>query len=242
MTDKTLFITRDLNEAMWLRPLERAGWQVRGQSLIDFRALPVADVPPTDWLAFYSPMGAQYFLSQVEGRAWPHFYKQSNFFTSGTRRIRISALGPGTSRAVRQWGLDIDHVGTGHPIAWANQVAARAGSSRILVPRGTTSRQALKQVLDTGSGQFTLIDMQVYENVPLSNPPMISEQFILFTSSLNVRTYVTHHALRSDQTLFALGTSTLASLKELGYQAVLSPAPDIGLICAWIAGQYPKIP
>lgn len=198
---QTAFITRDLKGGSPFRQqLEKAGWEVHGQSLIRFEPLAFGQLPAADWIFFYSKRAVAYFFQQLPD-------------TDITQRAKVAAIGPGTAAALQQQGVNPSYVGNGIPEEVAQAFAAKAKGQRVLFPQARRSRQSVQKALGKQVQAQTLI---IYDNKPLQDVPFSRAQVLVFTSPLSAEAYLSRHSLLQGQRVVAIGQPTAEALKPQG--------------------------
>lgn len=198
---KKVFITRPAPpESVIRQRLEPKGFEVTGQSLVEFTAVPFVLPPAFDWVFFYSGQGVRFFF---EGLA-----------KSGTvlpETVRFAAMGPGTARLLEK----TDFAGDGVPETTAAAFAEIAAGQRVVFPHATNSRQSVQHIL---KNVVKLLDLVVYQNTPLAEIPVSDAEALVFTSPLNTQAYFSKHALRAGQKVLAIGATTARALLELNIE------------------------
>ncbi len=200
-------------ESPFRRRLEAAGHAVTGRSLVRFEAVSFREVPPADWVFFYSRRGVQYFFEGLEqaGLSLP-------------AGVRLAAIGRGTAQALGRLGRQADFSGEGDPGQAARAFARQAAGQRVLFPRARRSRQSVQQDLD---GIIEAVDLVVYDNRPAEAVPTGPFDVLVFTSPLNAQAYFARQPRRAGQRLVAIGRTTAAALQALGMEEVaIAAAPS----------------
>lgn len=217
---KSVFITRELSPSSPFRSLlESEGWQVAGQSLINFKALPFELPRSLDWLFFYSKQGVKAFCEQVPARAWPG--------------CRLAAIGPGTAQHLADYGHRPDFVGNGVPEATAKAFAEAAQGKLVAFVQARNSRQSVQRLL---AGALNALSLIVYENAPKADVRQQDAAVLVFTSPMNARAYFRQWPLMAGQQLVAIGPPTATALAELGLQAAVADEPtEMALAAAVLA-------
>ncbi|MEN0048532.1 MAG: uroporphyrinogen-III synthase [Bacteroidota bacterium] len=199
---KSVFITRNLTvESEFKLILEAAGFQVDGQSLIDFKAVPFREIPNTNWIFFYSKKGVRYFFEGL--------YKEIDISKS-----RLACMGKGTKIALEESGKQADFEGKGTPEEIAADFLKLAKNQSVLFPRARNSRQSIQKILGNHIISYDLI---VYINEQKTDCHMSNSNLLVFTSPLNVEAYFHQHELQPHQRIVAIGETTAKALKKLGY-------------------------
>lgn len=217
---KSVFISRELSPGSPFRSLlESEGWQVAGQSLINFKALPFELPPSLDWLFFYSKQGVKAFCEQLPARAWPG--------------CRLAAIGPGTAQNLETYGHKPQFVGNGLPEATAKAFAEVAKGQLVAFVQARNSRQSVQRLLTRALNALSLI---VYENEPKSDLLQQDAAVLVLTSPMNARAYFRQWPLLPGQQLVAIGQPTATALAELGLRAAMADEPtEVALAAAVLA-------
>lgn len=201
---QSVFISRDLSASSdFVRRLQAAGYAVKGFSLVLLRPLPIAEIPPADWLFFASRHAVQFFFEP--NRALTGF--------SG----KIAALGPATAAAILRYTDRVDFSGSGDPAATARAFAVVAAGQTVLFPAALHSQKSVSLAL---GNSIRALHLPVYENTALPDPPLLGQSVLVFTSPLNARAYFARHRLLPGQKLVAIGQTTGAALVALGFSEV----------------------
>ncbi|MBI5913764.1 MAG: uroporphyrinogen-III synthase [Bacteroidetes bacterium] len=194
-----IFITRDLGaDSIFYKTLTVNGFEVFGESLVCFRALPFGEVPPADWVFFYSKNAVRYFFAQVSPEAMP--------------AVKWAAIGPGTAAVLSENGHPPDFTGDGDPVRAAAAFLASARGCRVLFPRAKESRQSVQRLLEN---QIVALDLVVYGNAPRTDFDLPDFDVPVFTSPLNVQAFFSKKSQKMGK-IVAIGPSTGAALAALG--------------------------
>lgn len=203
------FISRTLSpDSEFSRLLRARGWQVHGQALVTLEPLPFAEVPECNWIFFASKNAVRFFFRQVTEKQIP------------LPEMKWAALGEATAEALAQHVPAIDFTGNGEPEAAARafqQQAAAPETVRVLFPAAWHS---MKSVAGYLSGNFQILHLEVYDNQPVQNPALRSDDVLVFTSPMNAGAYFAHRLLLPGQQVVAIGATTAEALKRLGIQEV----------------------
>lgn len=207
----TAFITRDLApDSDFRRILTERGWQVWGQSLVTLTPLPFGSVPLCDWIFFSSQNAVRWFFEQAA--------QLPDWSAARAEAIRWAAIGEATERVLMKYVERVDFVGTGEPHETARRFAlpsptGGAGGGVVLLPAALHSEKTLFTAL---SLDFQCVQLPVYDNRPAPDPPMCTDDVLVFTSPMNVRAYFGRHVLQEKQRVVAIGSTTAAALKSYG--------------------------
>lgn len=218
----SVFISRFLSfDSIFLQKLEKKGFEVIGESLVEFCLIPFVEVPPSDWLFFYSPTAARFFFRHL---------RQANLQCPA----KIATLGFGTASAVEQEGFTVDFVGNGEPEATAPAFLKMAANLRVLFVRAVHSRQSIQHLLEN---KIIAADLIVYKNQVRTDFTLPECQYLVFTSPLNAQAYFSKYALLAHQKVIAIGKTTAGALHELGVTEIsIADTPSEEALAALIIG------
>ena len=197
-----VFITRNLAAGSTLLEWASAtGNQVTGRSLLRFVGVPFRVPVHCDWWFFYSPRAVAFAADKLALLPMP--------------MPRLAAMGQGTARALRDhdYGLRAAFIGQGTPAEVARAFSREAAGQRVFFPRARQSRLTVQTLLqDT----ITVRDAICYDNQAVLNPAYVPADVYVFTSPLNVRTYLSSHPLDANARIIAFGPSTAQALASFG--------------------------
>lgn len=200
---KQVLITRELPEqSKFMQMLKAHGFAVKGESLVKFTVVEFSAVPLTDWIFFYSKNAVRFFVEglQKAGLDFP-----DDAF--------LAALGPGTAKAIREYGRQVGFEGDGDPENTARLFLPLAYGRRVLFPRAENSRRSVQDLL---LGHIQILDLVVYRNEVRRDFDAGTEDFLVFTSPLNVNAYFQKNSLRAGQIVVAIGHTTGEALEKMG--------------------------
>jgi len=207
------FISRSLSpDSEFYRLLRARGWQVHGQALVTLEPLPFAQVPECDWIFFASKNAVRFFFRQVNETQIP------------LPETKWAALGEATAEALARHVSVIDFTGNGEPEAAARAFqkhTAGPETVRVLFP---AARQSMKSVAGYLSENFQALHLEVYDNQPVLNAVLRTDDVLVFTSPMNARAYFSHQALLPDQKVVAIGAATAEALRQLGIPEIIIAA------------------
>jgi len=196
-----VFISRNLaSESIFLQQLQEAGFEVVGESLLEFCPVPFSSVPETNWIFFYSKQAI-------------------HFFFEGLRKIglkpkaQIAVFGKGTAKALEAELYQADFVGTGKAEENAAYFSLLASGQRVLFPRAAHSLLTIQELL---ASKIEAIDLVVYDNQPRQNFELPECNWLVFTSPMNAAAYFSKYALKAGQQILAIGATTAQALQQLG--------------------------
>lgn len=194
----TIFISRELKSNSPFLALLADKARVIGNSLIDFKAVPITHIPQADWLFFYSKKGIRYFFEQLpQNFSLPH----------------LAVIGAASADYLYDnYQLQADFIGTGHPEATAQQFLALAQQKKVVFVQAKQSKQSVQQLIKTQVATAALV---VYDNVPKTNIDLPFSDILVFTSPMNAQAYFTQYPLKNNQQVVSIGHSTAKALKTL---------------------------
>ena len=209
---KSVFITRDLEaDSPFKVILENAGFEVSGQSLIEFSPLPFNEIPQVDWIFFYSKNAVQYFFAELKkiGLELPTI-------------IKLATIGSKTGDYLKKVFQNPDFIGNGQPKETAIAFLKIAAGKNILFPRAEKSTKSIQQLIEN---QAFIHDLVVYRNKKKKNSEPIQSDIVAFTSPLNVEAYFENVSTRTKQDYFVIGKTTAKALLKKGIK-VFQTAPS----------------
>ncbi|MEM6770505.1 MAG: uroporphyrinogen-III synthase [Bacteroidota bacterium] len=205
---QTLFITRNLETGSPIIDWgQRNGWTIIDQSLLRFEPVRFWLPKPCAWWFFYSPRAVEFAANKLALCAMP--------------LPKLAAMGPGTANALQShdYGLSASFVGNGSPEDVANDFGRFAAGERVFFPRARQSRKTVQTLLEN---IVEVHDAVCYNNLPVDDPAFVHAGVYVFTSPLNVRTYLSAHPLPADSRIIAIGPSTAQALASFGVRAEIA--------------------
>jgi hydroxymethylbilane synthase len=191
----TVFISRLLPDtSIFKQKMAEAGIETTGLPLIQLSPLPVFSIPTCDWIFFSSQNAVSFFFKKI----------------APLPAIRWAAMGAGTAKALEQQGIRPAFIGVGDPEATAALFEPLAVGQTVVFPGARTSQGGVKRYLPPS---ITIIPVAVYHNQPVLNPPLRTEQVLVFTSPMNVEAYFEAHSLLDYQQVIAIGKTTFSALQ-----------------------------
>lgn len=208
---KSVFISRDLeSNSPFKQLLGASGFKVEGQSLVQFSPIPFKDIPPANWLFFYSKKAVHFFFEGLK--------KISNTDLSA---FQLAAFGSGTAQLIQSLGYTSEFIGDGKPETTAAAFLATAKNQKTLFIRAENSRQSVQKLL---TGKINMKDLIVYKNEMKTDFTIETSDYLVFTSPLNVQAYRKKYNIKSKQEVVAIGQTTAQALKIAGWQNILIAA------------------
>ena len=198
---KKVFITKNLRTSDYLfRALTSLTFEIEFQSLIDFKMIPFAEIPATDWIFFSSKHAVAFFFRQKPAIG----------------KAKIGCIGKATAQALREFGFKADFIGQNTDTRLiGKQFSALAGKSRVLFPMAKESLQSVQHQL---VNREQAINLPVYAT--LKNPTIVSPdtEVVVFTSPSNADAFFEKNKWTGNMKAVAMGDATAAALqrKEIG--------------------------
>lgn len=179
----------------------RTGGKVIGESLLRFARVDFLVPKGYDWWFFYSPRAVEFSANRLALLPMP--------------LPKLAAMGPGTAKALllHDYVLRADFTGTGSPGEVAEAFGEIAGGKKVFFPRARQSRMTVQNLLQD---KIVVEDAVCYDNQSIRNPGRVLADVYVFTSPLNVRTYLTSHELPAGARVIAIGPSSALALASFG--------------------------
>lgn len=183
--------------------------------------LTAADLARFNWLAFTSGHGVDGLWRRL--RSWGRDARACG-------HLRLAAIGPATSEALRRRGLEPDIVPSvynGAALAEAMLGAADAPSMRVLHPRGNLARTELESILREDGVEVESVE--VYRTLPTIPPKWAYDELargvdaVLFGSPSAVRQFRLAGLDAGDAVMGCLGPTTAQALRAAGLRADVVP-------------------
>lgn len=210
MNQKKVFITRDLNPRdYFFQALSSQGFEVSGESLIDFSPIFFDDLPKADWIFFYSKNAVTFFHQIIKIK-----------HLELSKETKLAAFGKGTAKRVEAIFKRVDYIGTGKAESSASQFADISEGQSVLFPRARNSRKSVQQLI---ADKVRIQDLIIYENNLRQSATCSSAKILVFTSPMNVQNYLKHCPLHPYQTFIAIGEPTKKTLVTFGINSVITP-------------------
>lgn len=208
---QTIFITRKLaTDSIFGQLLTQAGYMVRDNSLVSFEQIEFAEIPPCDWLFFYSKTGVQFFFEQWQNRPLPQ---------------RLAALGEGTAQQLATMQRKADFVGTGDAATLVEDFLHIAQGQSVCFVRAMQSAQSVQQLV---AGKLATSELIVYHNrADIGTQTAPDAQTLVFTSPLNVEAFHENWGIPPHANIVAIGKTTAQKLSECGITGFrIAPQPS----------------
>jgi uroporphyrinogen III methyltransferase/synthase len=196
LAGKTVLVTRPENEAQnTVSALEDLGARVLVAPAITIRPI---DDPSSldqtllrlnsfDWLVFTSANGVRFFIRRIF---------QTGFDIRQLGHIKIAAIGPGTAKALEEFGIKADLIPQKYRSEdLANALAEHVKGKKVLLARADRGRTVLKDELDPIADE--VVQVPVYHNADADSIPeeVLQEirnnqvDWVLLTSSAIARRF-----------------------------------------------------
>jgi hydroxymethylbilane synthase len=213
----SVFITRNLHpNSLFSKVLTRKGYEVNGQTLIEFKRIEMKSLPQTDWIFFSSKHAVEHFFEQK-----PELKEQ-----------KIGAVGKGTSDAIRKYGKRADFIGYSTDTKMTGkQFASQVKNGTVLFPQ---AKESLKSIQKQFTNPSQVIDLSVYQTILHDEVPVPQADIMVFTSPSNVDAFFKKNKLASSQRIVAMGGATEHELSKHGIKKCVLPITfdDLGLLQA----------
>lgn len=205
---KSVFISRKLSaDSVFNTILKAEGFDVAGESLVDFRPVPFSVVPKTDWIFFYSKKGVEFFMESFNKIA-----TQNELFY-----VKFGTIGEETAKSLSKYGFTPHFIGSGNPETTASQFINLVQEATVLFPCALNSKHSIEKKIQN---RIKCLNLIVYINLPKTDCRMLSQHFLVFTSPLNVEAYFNKHGIQPHQKIVAIGETTAAALRRMGLNEI----------------------
>jgi len=200
----TIFISRALSNGSPFLGLQSDECRVIGESLIQFEALTIEDVPTTDWIFFYSRNGIKFFF-------------QSQAYHTDNQYAVIGTASANTFYELT--GRSPKYTGNGVPGDVAHNFLTYEKGQSILFVKAEQSSNSVKELLND---DMNCQDLVAYRNVIKNSIDIPKCSHLVFTSSMNAQGYFRKYSYNKEK-LYAIGQSTALTIKEItGKDAAIS--------------------
>jgi len=200
-----IFISRNLSpDSPFLKKLRGEPAQIIAESLIDTATIKVQEIPPHDWIFFYSKNGVRYFFDQIN-------------LAEISPVCQWAAMGEGTAKAMQEYNIEPDFIGKATPQLTANAFLKLADGQNILFPCAKNSRQSIAKLL---FGRIKATHLPVYDNYMLDASHLPRPDILVFTSPMNVKAWFLHKKIMENQHFIAIGTTTAKALEQKGVRKI----------------------
>ena len=202
----SIFISRDLQADSPMLKLKDLGYEIHGESLIEITPIAFDTDHGGRWIFFYSQHGVRAYLKHA-GKA-------------PVDGLLIAAFGPKTALGLQQQNIPVAFIGNGHAEPTAQAFCRVAEGEKVVFARAQQSMRSVQKAL---SNQVEAIDLIVYDNVGKTHLNLPASDILVFTSPLNVRTYLSHQFIQDAQQVIAIGPSTEKALRAGGHSNAIVP-------------------
>ncbi len=214
-----IFISRALSpESLFKSKLEAADLEVHGESLIQFDPVPFQEVPPCDWVFFYSRNAVRFYFAGLQN---PDFWKGKKLRQGPARRekpVKYAAYGSATAAYLtKHHQVKVQFIGSAKPSATAQSLMTMAAGERILFPCAKHSLHSLYKYIRYKTDATKLV---VYDNRIRDEFDLPTCDILVFTSPLNAQAYFGKYQWKKKQKVLAIGRTTAGALKKLGITKV----------------------
>lgn len=211
----SVFITRKITiDSPFYQLLKKKGFDINGDSFIEFQVVNISVLPMSDWIFFYSKNGIRFFFEQVKRLG----LKKENL------NYKWAAIGQASATHLKQFGIKADFIGSGEPSSTAFAFLEVAKNQSVLFPRAANSKKSIQNIL---GNQIKPIDLIIYNNSISNNVKKRNEDCLVFTSPLNTQAYFQYFQLQPFQKIIAIGKTTAKTLTALGIsEFVIAEAPN----------------
>jgi uroporphyrinogen-III synthase len=202
--NRRVFISRNVEDCPGLiQLLEKDGWYVQAQPLIETEQVPFTPhIPKTDWIFFSSAQGVKYFFSQN-----PNITDQ-----------KIACVGQKTAAAILPF-TDVDFVGDSiDTLETAQKFAQLIQGQSVLFPISENSLRNIQSALPTSQ----VFDLICYRTLAIPKKVEPSE-VLVFSSPSNVSSFFKMNQISETQTCLAFGFSTQKALSNRGINKIIIP-------------------
>lgn len=207
---KKIFISRNLKPgSIFKTELEKSGFEVIGQSLLEFELIPFEKIPEVDWIFFYSQKGVQFFFN--------HIRDNDIYFDE---KIKLAGFGKKTAEVIEGCGYFCEFVGDGKAKTTAPLFLEKAMGQKVLFPRAKKSMRSMQQIIDN---QLVTHELVVYRNFAKKEFELPQLDILVFTSPMNARAYFEKYQYEVGQKIFSIGSTTANALKKIGIPEIHFP-------------------
>ena len=194
MMSNHIFISRALSKDSIFYRLEKQGYVIEGQSLINIDLLDF-DIPEKfDAVFFYSGIAINHFFS-------------SQAYSSD---LSYGVMGKASALKFKtQTGHKADIIGEGDIQRLYSLISEKWSGFTVLVPQATHSIQRLERLKT-----INCLSLPIYKNTINSDIDIPQTDIVLLTSPLNVEAYLAQHT-HHGKDLYAIGETTAKRIEEL---------------------------
>ncbi|MFK8057374.1 MAG: uroporphyrinogen-III synthase [Saprospiraceae bacterium] len=210
---RRLFITRPLPKNAPLRKqLEADGFEVTGQSMLQFEAIKIEAVAATDWLFAYSPRGVKLFLSQQLAE------QKGDQLHLKSGALKLAAVGPGTAEAWQNAGLTVDFIGDGEPLTTAAAFAkthCTETTPKVTFLQAENSRRSVEKPL---TDHIHVQRLSIYRSVINEAASIHRAEVYYLTSPLSAEAVLRQVDQTHPFDIWCVGSVTAGHVRELEFR------------------------
>jgi hydroxymethylbilane synthase len=217
ITPQKVFVTKNFRAGDYLpKALKKLGFTVEGKSLIEFKEIPLKELPASDWIFFSSKRAVKYFFDQKPQ----------------TGPVKYGCISKETAMELRRFGHRADFIGQNTDTKLiGKQFSSIAGNSKVLFP---TAKESMLSIQHQLTKKENAINLPVYQT--LKHPLSIDSttQIVVFTSPSNVDAFFEKNKWQSHYKAVAMGDATGFALQRKGVHKFAKPVSfdDLGLVQA----------
>ncbi|TVR77681.1 MAG: hydroxymethylbilane synthase [Chitinophagaceae bacterium] len=196
-----IFISRKLEKSSLFKKItEYNGYQITDKSFVDFSPIQFSlDNIECDWMFFTSKRAVDYFFKNPASQIF-------------VKNKKIAAIGKSTALRIENEGHDVDFIGTQIRNTDIAESFEEKNRGEIILFPGAVNRSSKIIQLLHNSNDCKLLN--IYENEPIEDPENMEDMDVLvFTSSLNARTYFKKHKAANHQKIVAIGKPTANTIE-----------------------------
>jgi uroporphyrinogen-III synthase len=204
---KRIFISRPLGaQSPILRTLLPLGYQVQHESLITTEQIRFTHKPAAQWIFFSSKNAIHYFFAQ-EPELKPE--------------VKFGVMGAASANYLLHFNKQADFIGSGVDVTRiARDFATKVQDETVLFPQAIDSLQTVQKHLSFTNSCHNLF---VYKTSLRSSFEVTPAALLVFTSPSNVKAYFAQYRYLSGQKVVAMGSSSVAELKQQGIKTLSTP-------------------
>ena len=212
-----VFVSKDFRQHDYLpNALKRLNFEVNGKSLIEFKQIPFAELPKTDWIFFSSKHAVKFFFQQQ-----PKIEK-----------VKFGCISKQTAMELRQFNQRADFIGQSTDTKLiGKQFSSLVGNAKILFPIAKESMQSVQNQIVK---KENAINLPVYQT--LKHAVIIDKDtnILVFTSPSNVDAFFEKNKWESHYKAIAMGDATGKALERKRVMKYEQPDrfDDLGLFRA----------
>lgn len=208
-TQERVFISRRLGKDNYcLNALTTYGFQVQHEDLIEFKKLPVSEIPTTKWVFFNSVNALNFFLEDV----------------STLENYQIGVAGTATAQALEAKGYQADFIGkNADPNLNASEFQLITNGGSVLFPCSNISKRTYQKALESYS---QVIDLPIYQVSFKNEVNILDADIYAFTSPSNFEALTEIHQIPKNARTIAIGITTAKTMELAGFKPVIANYPD----------------